>query len=92
MNVEVENTDGTIRLPNVNGRHELGTTYGKIEVAGWGGSLDASTTNGSIKAGIPLATTSLERNSLRGTMNGGGVAVRMRTTNGGIAIRAAGKS
>jgi hypothetical protein len=134
MNVEVENTNGSIRLSNVSGRHDLETTNGKIEVAGCAGTLEASTTNGSIsaelvkadaaamslettngrieiavpstfaasidaattngaiKTDLPVATTRLERNSLRGSINGGGPTLRLRTTNGGIEIRAAGKS
>lgn len=135
MNVDVSNTNGTIHLSGVAGKHELDTTNGKIEVARCAGSLDASTTNGSIHAeltkvhqgqplrfettngrievelpanlavdvdasttngsidsDLPVATTRSSRNSLRGTINGGGTALRMRTTNGGIAIRTAGNS
>ena len=135
MNVEVENTNGTIRVEGVSGRLEADTTNGRIEFARCSGTLeasttngaieaelvsvskgqplrlsttngritvslpstlgadvDASTTNGSIKTDLPIATTRLDRNSLRGTINGGGTPVRLRTTNGGIEIRVAGKS
>lgn len=134
MSVEVANTNGTIRVSDVVGSHELETTNGKIEVSRCGGSLDASTTNGSIHAelvkvakgaplrftttngaievkvpsdlaanvdaentngsihsDLPVATTHFERNSLHGTINGGGTSLRLRTTNGGIAIRSAAK-
>jgi hypothetical protein len=135
MNVDVTNTNGSIRLTGVNGKHELDTTNGKIEVERCAGSLDASTTNGSITAELtsvtrgeqmrfettngrisvalpaalaveidasttngsieselPVATTRVSRNSLRGTINGGGTPVRLRTTNGGIEIKAVGRS
>jgi hypothetical protein len=51
--------------------------------------VDAGTTNGSIKSDLPVATTKISRNSLRGTINGGGTPLRLRTTNGSIAIRTA---
>jgi hypothetical protein len=54
--------------------------------------VDAGTTNGSIKTDLPISTTRVDRNSLRGSINGGGTPLRMRTTNGGIAIRTLGKS
>jgi DUF4097 and DUF4098 domain-containing protein YvlB len=135
MNVDVRNTNGSIRVSDVSGKHELDTTNGRIEVTRCSGSLDASTTNGSIRAeltrvakgqpmrfettngrieiavppdlavdvdagttngsittDLPVATTRLGRNSLRGAINGGGTTLRMRTTNGGIAIRTIGKS
>ena len=66
------------------------TTNGRIELAlppSTGADLDASTTNGSINSDIPVATTRTSSNSLRGTINGGGTSVRMRTTNGGISIK-----
>jgi hypothetical protein len=130
MNLEVENTNGTIRVTEVAGDHELDTTNGRIELVRCAGSLDASTTNGgiaaelvklspgqrnslsttngrivvtvpanfaaevdagttngSIKTDLPVATTRAGDNSLRGTINGGGAALRLRTTNGGIEIR-----
>jgi Putative adhesin len=69
------------------------TTNGRIEVAlpaGTGADLDAATTNGSINSDLPVATTRTSSNSLRGTINGGGTSLRMRTTNGGITIRSVG--
>jgi Putative adhesin len=69
------------------------TTNGRIEVAvpaNVTADVDASTTNGSINSDLPVATTRTSSNSLRGTINGGGTSLRMRTTNGGITIRRAG--
>jgi hypothetical protein len=68
------------------------TTNGRIEVelpASLAVDLDAGTTNGSINSDLPVATTKISRNSLRGTINGGGTPLRMRTTNGGISIKTA---
>jgi DUF4097 and DUF4098 domain-containing protein YvlB len=128
----VNNTNGSIRVSDVTGNHELDTTNGKIVVERCAGSLEASTTNGSIEAeltkvnkgqplrfettngrievdlpkelaldvdasttngaihtDLPIETTRVSRNSLRGTINGGGTLLRMRTTNGGIEIGSA---
>lgn len=66
------------------------TTNGRIEVAvpaNAAADIDASTTNGSISSDLPVATTRTSSNSLRGTINGGGTSMRLRTTNGGIIIR-----
>jgi DUF4097 and DUF4098 domain-containing protein YvlB len=66
------------------------TTNGRIEVTlppTLAVDVDAGTTNGSIKTDLPIATTRIEKNSLKGSINGGGTSLRMRTTNGGISIR-----
>jgi hypothetical protein len=130
MNLDIENTNGTIRVTEVAGRHELDTTNGRIETvrcagsieasttngrieaellrltpgqpnslattngriivtlpSNFAGEVDASTTNGSIKTDLPVTTTKIGDSRLRGTVNGGGVPLRLRTTNGGIQIR-----
>ncbi|HEY0158777.1 MAG TPA: DUF4097 family beta strand repeat-containing protein [Thermoanaerobaculia bacterium] len=66
------------------------TTNGRIEVelpSTLAVDVDAGTTNGSIDSDLPVATTKISRNSLRGTINGGGTPLHMRTTNGGISIK-----
>jgi DUF4097 and DUF4098 domain-containing protein YvlB len=71
------------------------TTNGRTEVSvpsNFAADVDAATTNGSIKTDLPVTARSIGDNSLRGTINGGGTLLRMRTTNGGIAIRTLGKS
>ncbi|HYI08584.1 MAG TPA: DUF4097 family beta strand repeat-containing protein [Thermoanaerobaculia bacterium] len=68
----------------------LSTTNGRIEVAvpaGLAVDVDASTTNGSIQSDLPVSTTKISRNSLRGSINGGGTPLKLRTTNGGIEIK-----
>lgn len=52
--------------------------------------VDAETTNGGISSDLPVTTRTTDRNTLRGTINGGrGGTLRLRTTNGGIDIKAA---
>ena len=71
------------------------TTNGRIELElpkDLAVDLDASTTNGEINSDLPVTTTRIGRNSLRGSINGGGTTLRARTTNGGIAIRTSGRS
>jgi DUF4097 and DUF4098 domain-containing protein YvlB len=66
------------------------TTNGRIEVAvpaNAAADIDAATTNGPITSDLPVATTRTSSNSLRGTINGGGTTLHLRTTNGGITIR-----
>jgi Putative adhesin len=135
VNLDVTNTNGSIRVESVAGRHDLETTNGKIEIERCAGSIDAATTNGGIRAelvsvakgqplrfettngrievevpksfagdidagttngairtDLPISTTRISRNSLRGTINGGGTPLRLRTTNGGIEIRTSGAS
>lgn len=67
------------------------TTNGKIVVAlprNIGVDVDAETTNGSIESQLPVSTRTVDRNELRGQINGGGTRLRLRTTNGAIDINA----
>jgi DUF4097 and DUF4098 domain-containing protein YvlB len=71
------------------------TTNGRIVVAvpaDFAADIDAATTNGSIRTDLPVATRRAGDNSLRGTINGGGTSLRMRTTNGGISLKTLGNS
>ena len=93
--VDASTTNGGIKaelLQVTPGRNmSFETTNGRITLVvpkTFAADLDASTTNGAISTDLPVATTRSASNSLRGKMNGGGVAVRMRTTNGGIEIKA----
>ena len=66
------------------------TTNGRIELQvphDLAADIEAGTTNGSISTDLPVATTHFKRNSLRGTINGGGTSISLHTTNGGIAIK-----
>ncbi|HEX7150804.1 MAG TPA: DUF4097 family beta strand repeat-containing protein [Thermoanaerobaculia bacterium] len=131
INMEVENTNGSINLDGVSGKMQLETTNGRIEVLRCAGSIEAATTNGGIKAelltatkgqplrfettngrisvtlpasfaadvdaatsngsvttDLPVSTTRVGKDSLRGAINGGGTPLRLRSTNGSIEIRA----
>jgi DUF4097 and DUF4098 domain-containing protein YvlB len=66
------------------------TTNGRINLtvpSTLAADIDASTTNGRIESEIPITTTRFSKRSLRGTLNGGGTDITLRTTNGGIQIR-----
>lgn len=101
--IEVDRCAGSFDLETTNGAVEASlvavdaqkplkveTTNGHIEItlpASVRANVEASTTNGSIETQLPVATKSVDRHSLRGTVNGGGASVSLRTTNGGISIR-----
>jgi hypothetical protein len=71
------------------------TTNGRIAVTvppSLAADIEASTTNGSIQSELPITTTRFSKTSLKGTTNGGGTPVRLRTTNGGIRILTRGVS
>jgi DUF4097 and DUF4098 domain-containing protein YvlB len=100
--IEVTNCAGKLDAETTNGSNRaqltaidagqpmsLETTNGRISVAlpeTVAARLDASTTNGSIRTEFPITTNRGEKNVLRGTLNGGGADVRLRTTNGSIEI------
>lgn len=97
--LDASTTNGSIHaeLTKVNKGQPLRfeTTNGRIDVelpADLAVDLDASTTNGDIDSELPVSTTKISSNSLRGSINGGGTSLRMRTTNGGIAVRTSRKS
>lgn len=94
--LDAETTNGAIRVelldvtPGKAVRAE--TTNGRITLSvpqNFAAKVDAGTTNGSITTDLPVTTTETGHHTLRGTMNGGGPEVHLRTTNGSIEIRAA---
>ena len=94
-NIDAETTNGAIRVELVAvtpGRPiRLETTNGGVRVVvprSISARIDASTTNGSVDTELPVTTTRLERHALRGTVNGGGSELRIRSTNGSISIEA----
>ena len=67
------------------------TTNGRITISvprNFAGEIDAGTTNGAITTDLPVATRHVGDNRLRGTINGGGTPMKLRTTNGAIQIKA----
>ena len=92
--IDAETTNGHIRaeLLDVTAGKPMHfeTTNGGITVKvprGFAASIDAANTNGSISTELPISTTATHRHTLRGTVNGGGPELRLRTTNGGISIQ-----
>lgn len=92
--VDASTTNGAIRvelLSVANKPMKFDTTNGSITItvpASLAADLNAATTNGSVRSDLPLTTTKFSRTAIRGTLNGGGAEIRLRTTNGGITIRA----
>jgi DUF4097 and DUF4098 domain-containing protein YvlB len=67
----------------------LETTNGRISISvpsNLAADVDAGTTNGKIHTDLPVETRHIDRNTLRGKINGGGTPLRLRTTNGSIEI------
>jgi hypothetical protein len=95
--VRAETTNGEVvielgRAPTLNGDVEAETTNGNIRLVLPGGvnaDLDASTTNGGIEVDFPVTVQGRIGRRLSGTLGTGGPLIRLRTTNGGIAIRKA---
>jgi hypothetical protein len=50
-------------------------------------SIDASASSGSVNSDVPVTIQgTIERDSLRGEMNGGGPLLRLRSSGGGVRI------
>jgi hypothetical protein len=50
-------------------------------------SIDASASGGSVNSDVPVTIQGkIERDSLRGEMNGGGPLLRLRSSGGGVRI------
>jgi DUF4097 and DUF4098 domain-containing protein YvlB len=92
-NVDASTTNGSVKAELLtvarDRMNRLSTTNGRIVLKvppSLAAEIDASTTNGSIESELPVTTHSIGHHSLRGTINGGGASLRLRTTNGSIAI------
>jgi DUF4097 and DUF4098 domain-containing protein YvlB len=72
VNLNVENTNGSVHVEDLSGRLNLETTNGRIEVARCSGSVNAGTTNGAIRAELLQVAS--------------GASMRLETTNGGITL------
>lgn len=101
--IDVKNCSGTLEAATVNGAIHaeltqvtknasirLATTNGRIVLVvppTLAANVDVDTLNGGIETDLPVATTKMSRNSLRGKINGGGGDLRLSTTNGSVEIR-----
>ena len=94
--LDAETTNGAIEaeLTTVNAGRvvRLETTNGHINARlprAFAARIDAENSNGSIDSDLPVTTFgSQSKHALRGTINGGGPDLRLRTTNGSIHIQA----
>lgn len=77
------------------GEVELATTNGNVEVyfaKDLKATLEAQTTNGRVSVAFPITTEGvMTSKSVRGTINGGGAAVSLATTNGNVEVRRLGE-
>jgi Putative adhesin len=91
--VDAQTTNGgvNVELASVSDRVTLKTTNGGVVVAvpsDAKADISASVTNGSISvSGLKMETTESSRRHVEGRLNGGGTAIELRTTNGGIRVR-----
>ncbi len=72
MNIDIDNTNGSIDISDVRGSARVSNTNGHIELLRCSGDVDAETTNGHIKAELAVVTP--------------GKGVRLETTNGRITV------
>lgn len=102
--IEIQGVVGSVEAGTINGGIDvamtaftgdrgldLSTVNGGISLtlpAETQASLDASVTNGGIDCALPLARQEKSRRHLRGELGGGGPAIKLETTNGGIDILA----
>lgn len=100
--ISVAGSEGTVKAETSNGGidaeltrysgHELSfeTSNGSVSVrlprdARF--TVDAETSNGGVKSDFPVAGGKPDRHSLKGAVNGGGPALYIRTSNGGVHIK-----
>jgi DUF4097 and DUF4098 domain-containing protein YvlB len=94
--IEAHTTNGAVNIDMASvgsGRIALRTTNGSVTLAipeTAKADISASVTNGGISAGSleKLEISETSRRKLEGRLNGGGTPIELRTTNGGIRIRA----
>jgi hypothetical protein len=58
-----------------------------VSVSTSGGSIDASSSGGNVESDVPVTIQGrIDRDSLRGDLNGGGALLRLRSSGGGVRI------
>ena len=92
--VTARTTNGgvVVDLAELTGKVSLQSTNGGVELTlpdDVKADLSASCTNGGINvSGLKMETSESSRRRVEGTLNGGGLLIDVRTTNGGIRVRA----
>src|SRR5581483_5452320 len=96
--VEAHTTNGGVRGYDLSGRVEASTTNGGVAIDlaslpdAAKANIVATCTNGGISVnGVKMEISEQSRRRVEGTMNGGGVSVELKTTNGGVRIRKKGE-
>ena len=68
------------------------TSGGSIELTlprSTAANVDATTSGGNVNTELPVTTTRMSEHHLKGSLNGGGEPIELRTSGGGISLRAA---
>jgi hypothetical protein len=88
-----ENNNGAVRGAGVKGGIVASTSFAPIVLTvpeGLGMALSATTSFGTIRSDVPLTTTgAVAKDSLQGTVGGGGCPVTLTNANGNVEIRKA---
>lgn len=80
---------GTIESLSANGRAEAGSVSGSVRLAareGFAARVSLHSLSGSVSCDFPLAGSMQKRNTLEGTIGGGGASLDVGTTSGSIRI------
>jgi hypothetical protein len=96
-NVEAESSGGGVRVVEVAGDVVASSSGGGVEVERIGGTarldpsvgleLDASASGGDVDCDLPVTVRGkVKRDALRGTLNGGGALLTLRSSGGGVTI------
>jgi hypothetical protein len=89
--VELQTTNGQIRITNVTAGAKVGTTNGEIEGRGLAGAVKASTTNGSVDLELASLSGDVEVSTTNGSVNlkvpaDAKANISTRWTNGGFEV------
>ncbi len=92
--IQGQTSGGSVRCSLVGSNRGVfaSTSGGDIELTlprAASGNLDASTSGGNITTDLPVTTTVLKEDRLRGSLNSGGQPIEARTSGGNIRLRAA---
>ena len=91
--IEARTSGGSIRAQlsqQPHGPCHLGTSGGNVEVslaADIGLQVDARTSGGRVSTDFSVPQGTLDKNSLKGSINGGGPLMTLRTSGGSIRLR-----